>query len=708
MVASLLQDGTESVKIIDGTYIYDVYTFPVAKLLQVPSAHKKKGSYDVGHNHRFVRYKNIITAFDIETTRIKEIEQSIMYIWQWQFKGIGCVIGRTWQEFIYFCEKLNKRLPKNTMIVVFDHNLSYEFQFLAGIYDFKPDDVFCIDNRKILYCNMYDRFQFRCSMLHANAGLRTYLKDYHAEHQKLEMDYTEDRYPWTVLDDNDLHYAINDVVGLCEAVEEDMKVHHDDLYTFSLTSTGNVRRILKRETQHAREYFVKPVVPDLHIHTLLREAYRGGNVHGNRLCIGLTLQNVHSVDESSAYIYAAMCDPVPTKRFTPLVENSVECVEEMIRTKNAVLFRVKFRNIHTRRHWEPCPYISRDKCWEYDDASFRSDNGRMLECDYILTTLTDVDYKIIKHMYEWESMEVIEGYAAAYGYLPNKIRDVLRDLYRNKTALKGVEGKEIEYAMAKALLNSCYGCFVQNPIRCMTLFQDGEYIDDKSKSYAELYEAYKKSTWSCYQWGVWITANSRMNLQEAIEKVNRTPGAQFVYCDTDSVKYRGHVDFTAINNKRIKACKQIGAFAQDPKGNIHYMGVFESEGTYEKFKTLGAKKYIYNYAGEDIKITIAGVDKKAGGKELQAKGGYDAFKTGFTFEAGGGTESIYNDDNYGLYHVDGHDIYISRNVVIRESTYTLDMTETYKRLIYSLDTIAGREQFEEAIKRLHTLNIYEN
>ena len=58
--------------------------------------------------------------------------------------------------------------------------------------------------------------------------------------------------------------------------------------------------------------------------------------------------------------------------------------------------------------------------------------------------------------------------------------------------------------------------------------------------------------------------------------------------------------------------------------------------------------------------------------------------------------------------MDGHDIYISRNVVIRESTYTLDMTETYKRLIYSLDTIAGREQFDEAIKRLHTLNIYEN
>ena len=28
-------------------------------------------------------YKDIITAFDIETTYIKEIDQSVMYIWQW-------------------------------------------------------------------------------------------------------------------------------------------------------------------------------------------------------------------------------------------------------------------------------------------------------------------------------------------------------------------------------------------------------------------------------------------------------------------------------------------------------------------------------------------------------------------------------------------------------------------------------------------------
>lgn len=137
-----------AIPIIDGIKIYDARTFPIAELLRIPSQHKKRGSYDVGHHFTKIRYKNIITAFDIETTRIKEIEQSIMYIWQWHFDGIGCVVGRSWQEFVYFCEKLNKRLPKDVMIVVFDHNLSYEFQFLAGIYNFKEDEVFVLITEK--------------------------------------------------------------------------------------------------------------------------------------------------------------------------------------------------------------------------------------------------------------------------------------------------------------------------------------------------------------------------------------------------------------------------------------------------------------------------------------------------------------------------------------------------------------------------------
>ena len=42
---------------------------------------RKKGNQGGKTKHT---YKDIISAFDIETTTISEIEQSVMYCWQWQ------------------------------------------------------------------------------------------------------------------------------------------------------------------------------------------------------------------------------------------------------------------------------------------------------------------------------------------------------------------------------------------------------------------------------------------------------------------------------------------------------------------------------------------------------------------------------------------------------------------------------------------------
>jgi hypothetical protein len=90
-----------------------------------------------------VHYKDIITAFDIETTRIKEIEQSIMYVWKFQFGLDYTVKGRTWEQFILLCKAISSKLKDGEYICVFVHNLSYEFQFLRGIYPFKKRGSFC-------------------------------------------------------------------------------------------------------------------------------------------------------------------------------------------------------------------------------------------------------------------------------------------------------------------------------------------------------------------------------------------------------------------------------------------------------------------------------------------------------------------------------------------------------------------------------------
>lgn len=63
------------------------------------------------------------------------------------------------------------------------------------------------------------------------------------------------------------------------------------------------------------------------------------------------------------------------------------------------------------------------------------------------------------------------------------------------------------------------------------------------------------------------------------------------------------------------------------------------------------------------------------------------FREGFVFYEAGGTENVYNDDPP-LKHItiDGHRLDITSNVAIFPSTYTLDQTIEYKRLINFLMT----------------------
>ena len=80
---------------------------------------------------------------------------------------------------------------------------------------------------------------------------------------------------------------------------------------------------------------------------------------------------------------------------------------------------------------------------------------------------------------------------------------------------------------------------------------------------------------------------------------------------------------------------------------------------------------------EDIILSSApGVDKEKGARELEKAGGLEMFKEGFTFREGGGTESIYNDEPEPVppIRIKDHELKITRNVVIRDSTFTLGVT----------------------------------
>ena len=660
--------------------------FPYDWLYEIPLVKRKAGNQ---RTRKRIQYKDLITAFDIETTRLKDIEQSIMYVWQWQFGDEYTVVGRTWEQFEAFQRKL-KAVLEDSVLVVFVHNLSYEFQFLRGIYPFNQDEVFAIKSRKVLKCSMWDSFEFRCSYIHSNMNLDTYTKKMGVKHKKLTgtFDYEKIRYPWTELSDEELAYCVHDVQGLVEAIEIEMKHDGDNLYTFPLTSTGYVRRDAKKAMSQVNYRFVKEQLPDYEIYKMLREAFRGGNTHANRYYTNYTLHNVHSADRSSSYP-DVMCNcKFPISEFYRLGDIGYEEVVKMIgKRQKACLMRVAISGLHlTRIDWG-CPYLSISKCRHIENAL--EDNGRIISADYLETTVTDIDLKIILQEYSFTDIKFYDVATARYGYLPEQLIKTICQYYHYKTELKNVPGKELLYMKSKNKLNSLYGMCAQDPVKQSILFIDNDF-KEQNENEAELLLAYNKKAFLAYQWGVWVTAWARYRLEEGIQlahgDVNDPNAPQFVYCDTDSVKYLGEIDLSKFNTERIKDSKRSGAYATDPQGITHYMGVYEKEHDMCEFRTMGAKKYVYRETPDDkLVCTIAGVSKSLGGKELEEHGGITAFHEGFTFEKAGGLEAVYN-DNPGITEteIDGKRLSITSNVSLRPSTYTLGLTADYKRLLTEL------------------------
>ena len=142
-----------------------------------------------------------------------------------------------------------------------------------------------------------------------------------------------------------------------------------------------------------------------------------------------------------------------------------------------------------------------------------------------------------------------------------------------------------------------------------------------------------------------------------------------------------HTHVNIFNNNVIREAKKNNAYAIDRYGNTLYMGYWEQEEHMKRFKTLGAKKYAYEDDEGKLHLTLAGVNKKLGAEELADYGGLEAFKEGFVFKKGGGTEAIYNDNIDIVYKIGKHTLHIKDNVYIKDGSYTLGLTAEYMALL---------------------------
>ena len=652
------------------------------KIPIIPKVKRKRGSKP---------YLDIITAFDIEATRLKDIEQAVMYVWQWQIGPDITVVGRTWEEFFRLLEEISLRLSGIAWLVIYVHNLSYEFQFLKGRYSFRKEEVFANDKRKVLKCEMMDCFEFRCSYQLTNMSLDAYLKKMNVPNKKLTYDYSKIRYPWTELSDPELDYCINDVRGLVQALQIQMRADGDTVQTVPLTSTGYPRRDSKQAMRQYNYMQLHDMLPGVKVYKLLREAFRGGDTLSNRWRTDEVIENIRSVDIVSSYPFQMLTKKYP---MTPFIQEDPRRFETLYEMENrALIFRVRFVNIRPKHLAEGHLYLSRDKCRDIQRATFV--NGRILQAQHLETTITDIDFDIINRRYEWDRMYISDLYSSRYRMLPSMLRNVIREYYRIKTELKGTDPESedyIYYTNSKARLNSVYGMTVEDPAKDSIDFIDGDFIQ-RDDPLRKLLAAHNHSAFLAYQWGVWVTCHARAQLAAGIDVVtkNGEEPMNFIYSDTDSIKFVGDADFSDFNAEREEEAISKGAYAADRNGEIHPLGLFEDEGypARNRFKTLGAKKYVIEYPDGSLHITIAGVNKKKGAEEL---GKIENFREGFIFRKAGGTEAVFNDHIDKVIHVDGHDLRITDNMVIRDSTYTLGITAEYREILDGLVTIKYSDQ----------------
>ena len=642
-------------------------------------------------------YINDIITFDIETSTIRDLEKpyAFLYIWQACFCGDVVVMGRTWQECKDFFNRVARvcSLGEGRLLPIYVHNLPFEFHFMQDF--FTMTNVFATDNHKVLKATMNNCFELRCSYYLSNMSLSKFISNTpNALYIKAvgDLDYKEVRTPLTILSDVEYGYCYNDVRGLYEAVH--FLLQEDNVIQIPMTSTGYVRRDCRRamnKNKDNRKIFNKTSL-DLEQYFLCKECFRGGNTASNRKRCNKIYKTVSSYDITSSYPFVMLTEKFPMGKFMRLA-NIMPTLLRGYNNKYCTMGRYTFTGLKVKENNIPIPYIPYSKCTEIGSERVIY-NGRILEANLLTISLTNIDFEIIENQYTYDKLFINDFYYCYKDYLPIELTNQILKYYRDKTELKGVKDKEYEYNKSKNKLNSIYGMCVTDIIREAWEYEDDIFIKNahNKTSLDDYYESF--NSFLVYQWGVWVTAYARKNLQNMLDVV----GDDVIYCDTDSIKYINNYDkeFNECNNSIINRVEREGLEAYcDYKGKRMYLGVWTKEETYDDFVTMGAKKYAYNYSRKlkindsryayikykELGITVSGLSKSKGAKELTKKGGLTSFKIGTVFFDSGRTDVKYNVEKPHIIEVEGCKIETASNIAILDTTYTLGMTDTMYQLL---------------------------
>lgn len=639
------------------------------------------------HNKRYISEP---AYFDTETSHIDDTTQ---WVYQWAFLwGNLCVIGRRASEFIIFMRYLvdTYDLKEDKRLLIYVHNLAYDWSNLESrlVEEFDIDKEFLTDVHKPLTC-VYSGLEFRCSYRLCGYGLEKFSEIYAKNYIKAagSIDYNIVHYPDEELPELNWEYMLSDVYGLKDAVENYTIIKGvKNIFFNELTKTGYVRKAYRKASRKAKGWRKKFYndyrlsVPQLQ---LFKEAFMGGYTHGNRYYSGEIIKGkVGHRDFVSSYPDKMEKRYVPSGSLNYFAE--VTKLEEVrpLMDNYCVITRVAFQGLELKKEMS-MPYLALHKCREFKRSDTLADNGKILCSNYLETTITELDFFIIEKLYTWKHVTFFDVNYCRRDLLPDWFRDTCHSYYKNKTELKDVEGREVEYANEKENLNSGYGMCATFPVHDEIVRTGSEFdtivATDWEEQLNKFYES--KTAFLPYQWGVYITAWARFELFRCILMI---PQEDVLYCDTDSIFYKSTPKnekvFDDYNKEVLKETEALGLVECDKNGKPHYLGGFTEEGEeIREFKFLHSK--CYGFIGKKgLKIVVAGVTANTLiWKEQQAflrkreeeLGSLENLKDGFTFEECGGNRAVYVQRPNETIEVNGHLVEVGNSCIILPVSKTL-------------------------------------
>lgn len=654
-------------------------------------------------NNKKIEYYNFSVSFDIETTSFyneNNIKSACMYVWQINFFN-NITIGRNWQEFVELIDKITNIYKTNDKkrIIIYVHNLSFEFQFIRKRFNWI--EVFSLETRKVVQCLTDKGIEFRCSYILSGYNLETLGKIVGVKKLVGELDYEKIRHSQTILTESELNYCINDVLIVNKYI--DILIKEYGLINIPLTKTGFVRKECMKKTlrkNNKTNYYyvlkIKEQTLTKNEYIFAKQAFAGGFTHSNPNNTDKEITNVYSYDICSAYPYAMISEKFPCSKGLVYLIKDVQEYKELSK-EYCIIGDLTYKKLLTKNTNEM--YISESRCLYKDNIC--TSNGRVVGANELRIIITEIDFDIIEKMYNYES--VIIGLCIIYkkDYLPKEFVSYILELYLKKTTLKDVENREREYMVSKENLNSLYGMCVTDIVRTQIKYENDSFKEITNNNIVELIDNYNKSKkrFISYLWGVWVTAYTRKRLFDVIPLLSDN----YIYSDTDSIKYKYFKDsekiFEQINEnitKKITELSKIFDISEDyfSPCTIHgikkKIGIWEFEGCYDCFKTLGAKRYLIKQK-DKYKLTVSGLGKDViNWIKTQTENVFEFFKNDMTIPSQhtGKLTKTYIDNETSGYIVDynGKIGYYNEksSLHLEPAPYKLSLSEIYLNYILSL------------------------